>query len=295
VSGDPLAKPLKGIDDLAMAALGEISIAVVAFPEAWPIAEVIYRNQCQPSEIIAAGETWIELAGTLGDATSTIDARTDGFTPSAWVSKDRAAFDAHMSDYVGQLYFDQVAALVVGGVTVAVGVMLALLVIFYFVVASILALLAVVCCAALATGVGAALAADCEDLAVVICETADSALTEMSEAIDGLSNTGAKLIGAALALDTLGQLTTGNVDVIKDLVQATVYTSLDTAAGAASWAEQELTGRGIGREDSAAARAVSLGYGTGTTLGGTEAVDLVGSQQAGDAWDQGGDAWKKAR
>jgi hypothetical protein len=41
------------------------------------------------------------------------------------------------------------------------------------------------------------------------------------------------------------QVTTGNVDVMKDLVQAIVYTGLDTATGMASRAEQDLTEKGI--------------------------------------------------
>jgi hypothetical protein len=291
MSGD--SKPLAGVDDLAVTALGEIWMAVFAFPEAWPIAEFIFGKQCQPSEIIQAGESWIELAGTLSTATSRIDADTGAsrFPESAWTGKDRAAFDAHVSDYVGQLYADQVAALVVGGVTVAVGVLLAILVICYCVVATLLAVMAALYFTLLGFAVTAPAAADLQEVAVEVCEESESALTEFAETIDRISDTGARLIGGALVLDTLGQITTGNVDVFKDLVQAVVYTGLDTVTGLVSKTEQDRTSDGIGNANTAV-RAVALGYGTGSTFSGTETVDAAGSAATNGAWDQGGDAWK---
>jgi hypothetical protein len=142
VSSNLADKAITDIDDLAVAALVESWVAVAAFPEAWPIAEFIYDKQCKPSEVIKAGETWLEMAGVLADATDRIGARTDRFSASAWTGRDREAFDEHLSDYTGELYFDQAAALVIGGVMVAVGALLALLLICCFVVATILVIMA---------------------------------------------------------------------------------------------------------------------------------------------------------
>lgn len=293
MAADPLARPLQGVDNLAEVALGEIWAASTAFPEAWPLASLIYRNQCQPSKIVGAGETWIDLAGTLAKGTDAIGARTGRLPPSAWVGKDRQAFDAHVSDYVGQLYLDQVGALVVGGVTLAVGVLLAILVLCYFFVASVLAVLAVAYFAFLSTGVAAAAALNVQELALELIEWSNSSLTEFEETISQISKTGAVLIGTALAVDTVVQMTTGNVDVIKDLVQAAIYTGLDTATGMASKTEQNLTEKGI-KADNPTVKVASMGYGTGSTLAGSETVDVLGPQDAGDAWSDGGDAWKKA-
>jgi hypothetical protein len=99
------------------------------------------------------------------------------------------------------------------------------------------------------------------------------------------------LIDTALAADAMGQLATGNADVIKDLVQATVFTALDTATGFASKGEQDLTQKGIG-STAPNVQAASLVYGTATTLNGSETVDEVGKERGGDAWTDGGDAWK---
>lgn len=84
MAADPLAKPLTGVDNLAEVALGQVWAAATAFPEAWPLAALIYRNQCAPSKIVGAGETWIDLAGTLAQVTDAIDAPTGHFPPSAW-------------------------------------------------------------------------------------------------------------------------------------------------------------------------------------------------------------------
>lgn len=181
----------------------------------------------------------------------------------------------------------------VGGVTVAVGVLLAILVLLCFFVASVLSLLAVAYFTFLATGVAAAAALNVQELALELIESCTSSLSEFEQTITELSNIGATLIGAALAADTVMQLTTGNVDVVRNLVQAAIYTGLDTATGMASRAEQNLTEKGI-EANNPTVQVASMGYGTGTTLAGTETVDVLGPQDAGDAWSDGGNAWKKA-
>jgi hypothetical protein len=79
--------------------------------------------------------------------------------------------------------------------------------------------------------------------------------------------------------------------VVKDLVQAVVYTGLDTVTGLVSKAEQDRTTEGVGNANTAV-RAAALGYGTGSTFSGTETVDAAGSAATDGAWDQGGDTWK---
>jgi hypothetical protein len=291
VSKDPLSGPLAAADDAAVLALGAIRGAVVAFPEAWPLVEIIYGVQCQPSKIVQAGETWIDLAGTLATATDRIDARNDQFTPSAWTGKDREAFDRHLSDYVGELYFDQATALTVGAVMVAVGVMIALLILVCFLVASLLAVLAVLFFASAASVVGEEFALSVEELALDVCGWAEPTLTEFVGAVETVSNSGGGIIDSVLALNAVGQLATGNVDVIKNLVQATIYTSLDALSGYASWREQKLTGDGM-KNSNETIRDASANYGTASTVAGSETIDVLGPWATGDGWTTGGDAWK---
>jgi hypothetical protein len=279
------------VDGLAEAALLEIWAAVFAFPEAWPLAEFIYGKQCKPSDLVKDGGIWIEMAGTLSDATSRIDARTGRLPTSAWTGADRLAFDAHVSDYVGQLYFDQAAAMVVGTVMVSVGVLLALLVICYFFVATVLAALATLFFGLLVTGVAAPLCVQVQEAAAQFSNESLAGLTEFAETIEGISDTGAALIGTALATDTVVQLATGDLDVLKDLVQATVYTGLDTVTGLVSEKEQDATGEGIVSSNQTL-RALSLVYGTGATLAQEETVDAAGDAATDGAWSQGGDAWR---
>lgn len=285
-------------DDVSDPAMALITIACTAFPVAWPVAKLIYSNQCDPISMINGGLSWLDVYDTVGSAKREAASTTNGVAGDAWSGDDREAFGAHFSAFQAQLLADQGVAIATGTTIVVVGTALMMLMVACLVVAFWLAVLALDYWQAVLgseTGVGAAEAVAIEFEADDFANSAYNTLNKMNDVIELVSRLGAGVISEMLAANAAGQALTGNVDgVLDDLVQTVVCGSLDTAAGLSSKAEQDVTARSL---DDGGSQPVNNGnwggmfYADGTTAT-SEETDRVGEAVYGkNAWDHGGSAW----
>lgn len=283
------------VSDQAMAL---ITVACTAFPVAWPVAKLIYSKQCDPISMINGGLSWLDVYDTVGSAKREAASTTNGVAGDAWSGDDREAFGVHFSAFQAQLLADQGVAIAAGTTMVVVGAALMMLMVACLVVAYWLAVLAInywLMVSASETGVAAAEAMAIEFEADDFADSAYNTLDKMNDVIELISRLGAGVISEALAANAAGQALTGNADgVLDDLVQTVIYGSLDTAAGLASKAEQDVTAKSLENESTEAVNNGSMAgmfYADGTTAG-SETTDRVGEAVYGkNAWDHGGSAW----
>ncbi|MFD2767346.1 WXG100 family type VII secretion target [Micromonospora eburnea] len=229
----------------AKIALVEISIAAAVIPAAWPVAQIVYFNQCDPEAMMDVAGKWIELANQLGSAREGLDDAVGAVLPTQWSGEDRDAFDRHIRAYDIQVVGSQVVAVTVAVTLIAVGVALLCLVIAYTVVCTVLFAFAVFIAAAAATVVGAPAAASAEATANSFAASALALLKSLEATAEVIATGGAATVGAALAVDVGMQLGTGNTDVLKNLVQATIDGLDNVAVGFLSKWERDFVGYGI--------------------------------------------------
>ncbi|MEU2610414.1 hypothetical protein ABZ570_02300 [Micromonospora sp. NPDC007271] len=229
----------------AKVALVEISIAAAVIPAAWPIAQIVYFNQCDPEALLATAKQWMEIADQLGAARQGLDDAVAAVSPVQWSGEDRTAFGRHVQAYDVQVVGTQVVAVTVAVTLIAVGVVLLCLVIAYAVISTILFGFAVFIAAAAATVVGAPAAASAEATANSFAASALGVLKTIETAANTIGVGGAAAIGTSLAFDVGVQLGSGNTDVLKDLVQATVDGLDNVAVGFLSKLERDFVGYGI--------------------------------------------------
>ncbi|MEU8260125.1 hypothetical protein AB0C02_05830 [Micromonospora sp. NPDC048999] len=229
----------------AKAAMLEISIAAAVIPAAWPIAQLVYFNQCDPEQLFEVAKEWSALSDQLDSARQGLDNAVSTVTAAQWSGADRDAFGGHVQAYDVQVVGSQVVAVTVSVVLIAVGLVLFILVMVYTVVSTILLAFATFIAASAATGIGAPAAASAEATATSFATSALVELETIVAAADSLGVMGAAAIGGALSFDVGVQLGSGNTDVLKDLVKATFDGLDNVAAGFLSKAERDFAGHGI--------------------------------------------------
>ncbi|HEX5543025.1 MAG TPA: hypothetical protein VFX60_15935 [Micromonospora sp.] len=244
----------------AKIALVEISVAAAVIPAAWPVAQIVYFNQCDPEARIATGLKWLEIYDTLGTAKGDLEAAVSELSPLQWTGDDRQAFGKHIVAYDVQLLGTQILAITVGLTLVYVGSVLLILVITYTIISTILAAFAVFIAAAGATVVGAPAAASAMATANTIAATSATVLRAVEKAAELAGVAGATAIGGAMAFDVGMQLGTGNTDVLGSLVKAAVDGYDNVLAGFLSKAERDFVGHGIYSSGRHAANPNGPGY-----------------------------------
>ncbi|MBY8874450.1 hypothetical protein K7640_21720 [Micromonospora sp. PLK6-60] len=286
----------------AKIAMVEISVAAAVIPAAWPIAQIVYFNQCDPQTMITTGGTWLELSEQLGVTRDQLESAVGTITAEEWSGDDRAAFGKHIQAYDVQVIGTQVLAVTVGVTMICVGMVLFCLVVAYVVISTVLAAFAVFIVAAAATVVGAPAAASAEATANSFAASAGGVLRGIEAMAEAVAAGGAAAIAGAGAFDVGMQLGSGNTDVLKDLVQATVDGLDNVAAGFLSKWERDFVGYGI---HSSARHAAGPPNGPGYLMyGGSTQVAPAGKDGDGDnvygtggvvdnLWGRvfGGDAW----
>ena len=231
----------------AKIAMVEISVASAVIPAAWPIARIVYFNQCDPEAIMEKGSVeWFKLTEQLAVAHHKLDSAVAGLPVEQWSGEDRRAFEAHTTAYGIQVIGIQVLAGVVSVAMLSVGVILLCLVVAYAVISSILAVWAAFIVLAGATVVGAAASASALASANSFAASAAGVLRGLETAVTVTANAGAGAIAGAAAIDVGAHLGSGGgVDALKDLVQAAVDGLDDAAAGFLSKMERDFAGYGI--------------------------------------------------
>ena len=126
-----------------------------------------------------------------------------------------------------------------------VGYVLVLLVITYAVISTVLAVFAAFIAVAAATVVGSPAAASAMSTATSFATGAGKALNAIEKVADVVAKGGAAAIAAAGSFDVGMQLGSGNTDVLKNLVQATVDGLDNVAVGFLSKWERDFVGEGI--------------------------------------------------
>lgn len=229
----------------AKIAMVEISVAAAVIPAAWPVAQIVYFNQCDPEAVIATGLKWIELAESLAAASNDLGTSANSLTELQWSGQDRDAFDLHVVKVRVQFAGMQLLAAAVGIALIVVGGLLLLLVICYAIISTILFAFAVFIAAASATVVGSPAAASAMATATSIAGTSVSILKTLEGVVEAAGAGAAAGIGASMAIDTQLHLTTGDFDVLKDLTQAAIDGTDNVIAGFLSKLERDFVGYGI--------------------------------------------------
>src|SRR5262249_34539631 len=114
------------------------------------------------------------------------------------------------------------------------------------VIAGILDAFAAAILAALASIIGAEAAPEIEAMACEFAESANATLTSMSAAMTVVEHTYAAAITAGIAGDVLGQLLSGNDEVLGDLKQSVIDGFDNVLRGSLSRLERDLTAKAVG-------------------------------------------------
>ncbi|MEU3453149.1 hypothetical protein ABZ671_06050 [Micromonospora sp. NPDC006766] len=265
----------------AKTAMAEITFAAAVIPAAWPVAQIVYMNQCDPESLIDISRKWMELYRQLDSVRQGLTDTVSAVSPEQWSGADRNAFGQHVQAYDVQVVCDQAVALLVCGTLICVASALLILVVAYVVVSTILFAFATFILAAAATVVGAPAAASAEATANSIAAEGLATLKSIEAIVETVSTVGAATIAAALAVDVRVQLSTGNTDVLKDLVQAAVDGLDNVAVGFLSKAERDFVGSKI---------VGGTPYGAGALLfgGGTQYVPAGEDDEGDPAYGTGG-------
>jgi uncharacterized protein YukE len=88
------------------------------------IAASVYRNQCNPGDIMKAGGAWVRLAEQHQEAVEALRAEVDKVDDEHWKGDDAEAFKAAAANVMSQLDQLAVNALLIGAQLVAFAVML---------------------------------------------------------------------------------------------------------------------------------------------------------------------------
>jgi len=257
----------------AKLAMAEITAAAAAIPAAWPIARIVYMNQCDPETIMSrGGGDWMAIAEQLGTVPGKLDGAVSAVSAEQWSGEDRSAFEGHTKAYGVQVVAIQILATTVSVTMISVGVILLCLVVAYAIVSTILALWAAFILAAAATVVGAPVAASALASANSFAASALGVLQGIERAVNAAATAGAAAIAGAAAFDVGAHLGSGDTDVLKDLVHATIDGADDALAGFMSKLERDFAGYGIhtsGRHAASPNGPSELMYGLVTQTGPT--------------------------
>jgi hypothetical protein len=266
-------------NELAFAALVEMTFAACVIPAAWPCVELLVINQSDPGGIYSTGQTWLKLGAELGNAATAYDNTAGTFARTSWDSTDRDAFDKRIGDETTQVHLTQALAITVGICLIVMAIALFVLIILMFVLATILGLLAIAILLVLAGVVTAPAAAMLEFEADFTAGDAFAAIEGAANLTGVLSSSCAAVISAAMAADTAGQAMNGNEHIGDEALGSLLSSVDDIYWGAMSRVERDATAKFAGQ-----------GSEPFILLGGADARSgsgmPVGTDQARSAYDQ---------
>lgn len=234
---------LSAMAGFAEAAQIEATIAAAVIPAVWPIVAICYEGQSDPGQIWKAADGWHDTINELEKAQSKIEELARRVPEDHWKGDDRTAFDGKMHDYVNQIDFAIVMAWAVAISLWVLAVLITIFILLMFVIATNLAIMAAAIMIAMATVVGAPVAAEMETMAN---EFAGMCLTVLETASDVLGYTcqgAAAILGVFLGVDMAGQFFKGNKNVLADLGQATLNGSDEMLKGTLNYLEQKGTAK----------------------------------------------------
>jgi hypothetical protein len=234
---------LSAMAGFAEAAYIEATIAAAVIPAAWPIVAICYEGQSDPGQIWKAADGWHETIDELEKAQAKIEELARRVPEDHWKGDDRTAFDGKMHDYVNQIDFAIVMAWAVAIALWTLAVLITIFILLMFMIATNLAVMAAAIMIAMATVVGAPVAAEMETMAN---EFAGMCLSVLNFASDGLTivcQGTAAVLGVFLGVDMAGQFFKGNKNVLADLGQATLNGSDEMLKGTLNYLEQKGTAK----------------------------------------------------
>jgi hypothetical protein len=233
----------EGVDQAAKIALYSSGGAAVLVPSAWPVVATIYCYQCNPADVHASGQAWIDMAGKYNEAHSLIDKRVSATSADSWTGDDRTSFEGEIGEYRNQLLIAAGFCLLVGIIMTVVAAVLAICIILLLFVAMILVAIAMMVAMLMTTGFGI-------PAAIAEGASAGAPIVTSVETVDGwvttfLTGVGVTVGGLTLA-DVAAHTLAGSEYAVTDLVQACVSGLGEVARGALDKLERDLTAKGIG-------------------------------------------------
>jgi hypothetical protein len=218
-----MGTPLDSGKGLAEAALLGTSFAACVIPVAWACAGEMYQLQCDPGAMFEAGQAWLEVAGSVGDAVQANESLTNSIGATGWQGADYDAFVAKAAHLSQELMVGQVFAYTVGIalITMAVALFVAILIMLAMSIGLVANAIAIIVAAASVVGwLGPEEALQIEaEMYALECE---ASLMEVAEGLVTLSHILAGTITALLAGDVASQAALGDTEALGDLVQGSV-------------------------------------------------------------------------
>jgi hypothetical protein len=218
-----MGTPLDSGKGLAEAALLGTSFAACVIPVAWACAGEMYQLQCDPGAMFEAGQAWLEVAGSVGDAVQANESLTNSIGATGWQGADYDAFVAKAAHLSQELMVGQVFAYTVGIalITMAVALFVAILIMLAMSIGLVANAIAIIVAAASVVGwLGPEEALQIEaEMYALECE---ASLIEVAEGLVTLSHILAGTITALLAGDVATQAALGDTEALGDLTQGTV-------------------------------------------------------------------------
>jgi hypothetical protein len=218
-----MGSPLDAGQGMAETALISTSFAACVIPVAWACAGEMYQLQCDPGAMFEAGQAWLDVAGTMGDAVQANEDLTNSIGGTGWQGADYEAVVAKAAHLSQELMVGQVFAYTVGIALITMSVALFVAITIMLVMGLALAANAVAILAAAASIIGdfgpvEALELEAEMYALE-CE---SSLMEIAEGLTTMSHVLGGTITALLAGDIATQSALGDSQALSDLGQASV-------------------------------------------------------------------------
>lgn len=216
---------MSAVDDGASLARDAMEITIgacVLVPEALPTLEFIYKFQCDPGAIYAAGEAWMSVGHDLAAAVQAFQTGQQPLAGQAWIGSDRDAFDAKARRFSDELVAECALAFTVGIAMITAAITLYARIVVMLAMAVVLAAFATAIGIALATIVGAPVAAEIEADAAVYAETMLEVLEGLGEAYTVLEQGLGLGITTMLAADAGVALAVGDPGVLGEFGKATV-------------------------------------------------------------------------
>jgi hypothetical protein len=234
-------------NELALAALVEMTFAAAVIPAAWPCVELLVINQSDPGAIYAVGEQWLKLGGELGAIATAYDNTAGKLARPSWDATDRDEFDKKIGDEHTQLHLTQTLAIVVGVCLITMAIVLFVLIILMFVLATILALLAAAILLVVAGVITAPGAAMLEFEADFTAGDAFEAIEGAADLAGTVSHICAGVITQTMEIDTAGQAMSGNDQIGEEALGSVLASVDDIYWGAMSRVERDATAKFAGR------------------------------------------------
>ncbi len=218
-----MGNPLDAGKGMGETAIISTSFAACVIPVAWSCAGEMYKMASDPGAMFEAGQTWLSVAGKIGEAVTANEDLTNSIGGTGWRGSDYEAFTEKAADLSRQLMVSQVFAVTVGIALMTMAVALMVAAITMMIMGLVLAAQAVAILVAAASVVGFLGAVETLEFeAEIFAINCEAGLMTMDGTLSALSATLGASIGALLAGDVGAQLALGDSQALTDLTQASV-------------------------------------------------------------------------